>query len=326
MILIRFCHNRPANRIIRLGGKLEVVMGQNQMRHESELNVHSGWIYLLYALISLVLAVGGFVLSGMIANTDSVSFGLSITAGVVFTLVFILICCGFYNLAPNQAAVISLFGDYKGTSRQNGILWTNPFYTKKKLSLRSRNLNGDKLKVNDQIGNPIEIAAVIVWKIGDTFKASFDVENYDSFVKIQSESAVRHLANLYPYDFSETGKGISLRGNTEEVAEALKGELQERVAKAGVLIEEARISHLAYAPEIAAAMLQRQQASAVIAARQMIVEGAVGMVEMAIDKLSEKGVVNLDEERKAAMISNLMVVLCAEKAAAPIVNAGTLYH
>lgn len=294
---------------------------------EKEITVHSGWLPLFFAFLSIILAALGFVGAGTLGDQSSL-FSVSMAAGFVFSIVFVLICPGFFNLAPNQAAVISLFGDYKGTSRQNGILWANPFYSKKKLSLRSRNLNGDMLKVNDQIGNPIEIAVVTVWKIGDTFKASFDVENYESFVKVQSESAVRHLANMYPYDFSESESDskISLRGNTEEVAEALKKELQARVEKAGVVIEEARISHLAYAPEIAAAMLQRQQASAVIAARKMIVEGAVGMVDMAIEKLSEKGVVELDEERKAAMISNLMVVLCAEKAASPIVNAGTLYH
>lgn len=288
---------------------------------ETEITVRSGWPFLILLLLSLAISIASFV--GAAMNNDN---PILIIAGIVFLIVFILILCGLFNLSPNQAAVLSLFGEYKGTTKQTGILFTNPLYSKKKLSLRSRNLNGEKIKVNDQIGNPIEIAAVVVWKIGDTYKACFDVENYDSFVKIQCESAVRHLANLYPYDFSEDGKGITLRGNTEEVAEALKAELQERVAKAGVIIEEARISHLAYAPEIAAAMLQRQQASAVIAARQMIVEGAVGMVEMAIEKLSEKGVVNLDEERKAAMVSNLMVVLCAEKAPSPIVNTGTLYN
>lgn len=294
----------------------------SQEKGETEIKVQSGWLYLVLAIISLVLSAGFFIAIGAVSENP-----LFAVAGSVFAIIFVIICCGFFNLSPNQAAVLRLFGDYKGTVRQTGILWTNPFYSKKKLSLRSRNLNGDIIKVNDQIGNPIEIAAVIVWKIGDTYKASFDVESYESFVKVQSESAVRHLANLYPYDFSENAKSDkTLRGNTEEVAESLKNELQERVEKAGVQIEEARISHLAYAPEIAAAMLQRQQASAVIAARQKIVEGAVGMVEMAIDKLSEKGVVDLDEERKAAMVSNLMVVLCAEKAASPIVNAGTLYH
>lgn len=293
------------------------------VRLEKEIKAHSGWVSLIIAVASLILAIVFFVLAG---TKDEDTFAVP---GFILIFLFIFIVPGFFNLAPNQAAVLSLFGDYKGTVRQTGILWTNPFYSKKKLSLRSRNLNGDRLKVNDQVGNPIEIAAVIVWKINDTYKASFDVEDYEEFVTVQSESAVRHLANLYPYDFSEnseTDANITLRGNTEEVAQALKNELQERVAKAGVEIEEARISHLAYAPEIAAAMLQRQQASAVIAARQMIVEGAVGMVEMAIDKLSEKGVIDLDEEKKAAMVSNLMVVLCAEKSASPIVNAGTLYH
>ena len=286
---------------------------------------HSGWLFLGLMLLALAGTVALFVCSGVFGSPSGPAMAYFIP-GIALTIAFILLWMGFFNLAPNQACVLSLFGDYKGTSRQTGLLWVNPFYSKKKLSLRSHNLNGEKLKVNDQIGNPIEIAAVVVWKVSDTFRASFDVENYADFVKVQSESAVRHLANLYPYDFSEGEGTISLRGNTEEVARALTRELQERVEKAGVQIEEARISHLAYAPEIAAAMLQRQQASAVIAARQMIVEGAVGMVEMAIDKLSHNNVVDLDDERKAAMVSNLMVVLCGEKGASPIVNAGTLYH
>lgn len=303
-----------------------MIIMSGKVTNEKAIKVSTGWLSLFFAVLSILLSVLFFILCGAIDNGNSPYVGGFLAGGFVMCLVFVLLIMGLFNLAPNQAAVLSLFGDYRGTVRQTGLLWTNPFYSKKKISLRSRNLNGEKLKVNDQVGNPIEIAAVLVWKVEDTYKASFDVENYDSFVKIQSESAVRHLANAYPYDFSEGEQTISLRGNTEQVAEALKAELQERVEKAGVRIEEARISHLAYAPEIAAAMLQRQQASAVIAARQMIVEGAVGMVEMAIEKLNEKGVVNLDEERKAAMVSNLMVVLCAEKAAAPIVNAGTLYH
>ncbi|MDR3552975.1 MAG: SPFH domain-containing protein [Clostridia bacterium] len=287
-----------------------------------------GWVPLALTLLTLLLSAGAFVVSAVFFSSETGASGQAvfIVAGIVLLLVFILLCCGFYTLAPNQASVLALFGSYRGTVRATGILWANPFYTKKRISLRSRNLNGDNLKVNDQIGNPIEIAAVIVWKVSDTYRASYDVENYESYIKVQSESSVRHLANLYPYDFSEGEGGISLRGNTEEVAAALKNELNERMEKAGIVIEEARISHLAYAPEIAAAMLQRQQATAVIAARQKIVEGAVGMVEMAIEKLNEKGVVALDEERKAAMVCNLMVVLCAEKAASPIVNAGTLYH
>ena len=288
--------------------------------------ISSGWPYLFYTVLALLLSVFCFVCTALWFARNDVMIAVSVVIGIVLFIAFILLCIGFFMLAPNQACVLNLFGEYKGSVRKTGLFWVNPFYTKKKISLRSRNLNGEKLKVNDQIGNPIEIAAVIVWKVADTYKATFEVENYDSFVKVQSEAAVRHIANMYPYDFSDNPTGISLRGNTEDVAESLKKELQERLAPAGVMIEEARISHLAYAPEIAAAMLQRQQASAVIAARQMIVEGAVGMVEMAIAKLSENGVVELDEERKAAMVCNLMVVLCAEKAASPIVNAGTLYN
>lgn len=289
--------------------------------------VAAGWGMLFLSILLFAAAVALFIAGGVLnaAAGDAVT-GACVITGIVFTLAAILICCGFLMLSPNQASVLTLFGDYKGTVKNSGLMWVNPFYGKKRISLRSRNLNGQKLKVNDQIGNPIEIAAVVVWKVDDTYKASFEVENYDSFVNIQSESAVRHLANMYPYDFAEKEGAISLRGNTEEVSETLRKELTARVEKAGVVIEEARISHLAYAPEIAAAMLQRQQASAVIAARQMIVEGAVGMVEMAIDKLGEKGVVELDEEKKAAMVSNLMVVLCSEKAASPVVNAGTLYQ
>lgn len=303
-------------------------LAEKKQPREVEFHAPSGWLMLLLTILLAVVSVVCYVLAGAVFAEENVAMGVLVAAGIVLDVVFIILCCGFFNIAPNQAVVISLFGDYKGTSHQNGLLWTNPFYSKKKLSLRSRSLNGEKLKVNDQAGNPIEIAAVVVWNIQDTFKASFDVENYEAFVQVQSESAVRHLANLYPYDDTEEveGQSQSLRGNTVEVSEALKNELQARVEKAGVVIEEARISHLAYAPEIAAAMLQRQQASAVVAARQMIVEGAVGMVQMAIDKLGETGVVALDEERKAAMVSNLMVVLCAEKAASPIVNAGTLYH
>lgn len=294
--------------------------------HETLVQGRPGWAQLVLAVLILLGSIACFILTGAIGGLSNASIGLLVAAGSVLFIVFILLCCGFYMLAPNQASVLSLFGSYRGTVRANGLLWANPFYSKKKISLRSRNLNGDKLKVNDQIGNPIEIAAVIVWKVNDTYKASYDVENYESYIKVQSESSVRHLANLYPYDLNEGENSISLRGNTEEVSAALKQELNERMEKAGIVIEEARISHLAYAPEIAAAMLQRQQATAVIAARQKIVEGAVGMVEMAIEKLGENGVVALDDERKAAMVSNLMVVLCGEKSASPIVNTGTLYQ
>jgi regulator of protease activity HflC (stomatin/prohibitin superfamily) len=293
---------------------------------EIEAKTFSGYQFLILSICTLVLSAVSFLLIGIYPQSGDRMITFLVIIGIVFMMVFILLCIGFFMLTPNQACVLNLFGAYKGTVKATGFMWVNPFYTKKKISLRSRNLNGEKLKVNDLIGNPIEIAAVIVWKVADTFRASFDVENYDTYVKIQSESAVRHLASMYPYDFTEGDGKISLRGNTEEGAETLKQELQERFSKAGICVEEARISHLAYAPEIASAMLQRQAASAVIAARQKIVEGAVGMVEMAIGMLNEKGVVNLDEERKAAMVCNLMVVLCSEKAASPVVNAGTLYH
>jgi regulator of protease activity HflC (stomatin/prohibitin superfamily) len=224
---------------------------------------------------------------------------------------------------PNEAAALLLFGAYKGTVKKNGFCWANPFYTKMKISLRARNLNGEKLKVNDLSGNPIEIAAVVVWQVAETAEALFEVDDYEEYVETQSEAAVRHMASAYPYDGDEAT--ISLRGSTDELNQHLQKELQERLGRAGVDVNEARLSHLAYAPEIAGAMLQRQQASAVVAARQKIVEGAVGMVELALEELNKKTIVTLDEERKAAMVSNLMVVLCSEHSAQPIVNTGTLY-
>jgi hypothetical protein len=232
---------------------------------------------------------------------------------------------GLFTVQPNQAVVLILFGTYVGTVRDSGWWWTNPFNTRKRISLRVRSLNGHTIKVNDHAGNPVEIAAVVVWKVLETAQATFDVENYEEFVPVQSETAVRHLASEYPYDEPDTN-GISLRGSTDKVSEFLRAELQERLRQAGVEVIEARLSHLAYAPEIAGAMLQRQQASAIIAARQKIVDGAVGMVEMALDRLSANQVVELDEERKAAMVSNLLVVLCGERAATPVLNAGTLHN
>ncbi|HAB18393.1 MAG TPA: SPFH domain-containing protein [Verrucomicrobiota bacterium] len=234
---------------------------------------------------------------------------------------------GFFTLQPNEARVLILFGAYRGTARQSGFHWANPFLTRLRMSLRARNLTGEKLKVNDKRGNPIEIAAVVVWRVQDTAQASFDVDNYENYVRVQSESAVRHLANTYPYDHGEESEGteITLRSGVEEVSAALQQELGARLTKAGVLIEEARLTHLAYAPEIASAMLRRQQAEAVIAARQKIVQGAVSMVEMALTQLAEKNVVTLDDERRAAMVSNLMVVLCGESDVHPVINAGTLY-
>jgi regulator of protease activity HflC (stomatin/prohibitin superfamily) len=237
----------------------------------------------------------------------------------------LLMLRGFFMVAPNEGQVLQLFGAYRGTARAPGLRWANPFYTHHRISLRVRNFESAKLKVNDTDGNPIEIAAVVVWKVVDTAEAMFEVDNYENYVKVQSEAAVRNLATRYPYD-AHLEDQISLRGSTAEVAQELRHEIQSRLAKAGVETVEARISHLAYAPEIAAAMLRRQQAGAIIAARQKIVEGAVGMVDMALDLLAKSQRVVLDEERKAAMVSNLLVVLCADREAQPVVNTGTLYQ
>ncbi|MBC8423838.1 SPFH domain-containing protein, partial [bacterium] len=225
---------------------------------------------------------------------------------------------------PNEAAALLLFGDYKGTVKRNGFCWANPFMTKMKVSLRARNLNGEKIKVNDLTGNPIEIAAVVVWKVVETAEALFEVDDYEEYVETQSEAAVRKMASAYPYDGPEDQ--LTLRGTPDELNERLEQELQERLDRAGVKVIEARLSHLAYAPEIAGAMLQRQQASAVVAARQQIVAGAVGMVELALAELGQKKIVELDDDKKATMVSNLMVVLCSEHSAQPVVNAGTLYQ
>ena len=287
---------------------------------EIQKNVHNGLGMMMFDLLLFVASIVVFVVG---VNGESIP---GIVGGIILFIVWFFILIGFFTLQPNTAAAITLFGEYKGTVKKQGWHWANPFYTKKKVSLRSRNLNGEKLKVNDEMGNPIEIAAVVVWKVNNTVEALFDVDNYVEYVKTQSESAIRHIAGLYPYDASEDDSKLSLRGCADEVSEALKGELQERLSRAGVVVEEARISHLAYAAEIAAAMLQRQQASAIIAARQKIVEGAVGMVQMALNKLSEDGIVELDEERKAAMVSNLLVVLCGERSTQPIINTGTLHN
>jgi len=230
---------------------------------------------------------------------------------------------GFYMVAPNQSAVLQLFGRYVGTDNIEGLRWANPFYSKQKVSLRVRNFESHKLKVNDHAGNPVEIAAVVVWKVVDSAQAVFEVDDYENFVTIQSESALRHLASSYAYEAEQ--QEISLRSSGDEVTELLRSEIQARLQQAGVAVIEARISHLAYAPEVASAMLQRQQARAVVMARQQIVEGAVGMVELALQRLSEKQVVELDEERKAAMVSNLLVVLCGDHQVTPVVNAGSLY-
>jgi regulator of protease activity HflC (stomatin/prohibitin superfamily) len=248
-----------------------------------------------------------------------------VLAGVFVLVVNIVVSAGFFTVHPNKAVVMQLFGRYVGTVKDEGLRWANPFYSKKHVSLRTRNFETSRLKVNDFDGNPIEIGAVVVWKVVDSAEASFQVDDYENYVTIQSESALRNLATHYSYDAHDS-ESLSLRANTDEIANRLQHEIQERLAVAGVQVEEARISHLAYAPEIAAAMLQRQQASAIIAARQKIVEGAVGMVEMALDMLNQRSVVVLDEERKAAMVSNLLVVLCGERSTQPVINAGTLHH
>jgi regulator of protease activity HflC (stomatin/prohibitin superfamily) len=232
---------------------------------------------------------------------------------------------GLFMVNPNEGKVLQLFGEYKGTAKVQGLRWANPFLTKKKVSLRVRNFESSHLKVNDIDGNPIEIAAVVVWKVFETAEAVFEVDDYEHYVKVQSEAALRNLATSYAYD-AHDDQHVSLRGHTGAVADHLKREIQDRLTKAGVEVMEARISHLAYAPEIAAAMLQRQQAGAIIAARQRIVEGAVGMVEMALDMLSKKSIIQLDEERKAAMVSNLLVVLCGDRSTQPVINTGTIYQ
>lgn len=275
-------------------------------------------------------AISGFLMIGVASVCLAALIFLLINEmpvpAIPFILAFVFILKGIFIVNPNDAKALTLFGKYSGTTKQNGLLWANPFFARQHVSLRARNLNGQPLKVNDKIGNPIEIGAVIVWNVVDTAKALYEVNNYEQFVAIQSEAAVRHLAGTCPYDFSEDESAVvTLRGGGDKVNEMLVNELNERLSQAGIIVSEARISHLAYAPEIAGAMLQRQQASAVVSARKLIVEGAVGMVEMALARLSEKEIVHLDEERKAAMVSNLLVVLCGDKNVSPVLNTGTLY-
>jgi len=273
----------------------------------------------LIGIIVLLLANGAWLVRSI--QTQSVA---SILLAVLFGIVLLICLGGFFTVAPNEGKVLQFFGRYVGTVRDAGPRWTNPFYSKRGVSLRVRNFESSKLKVNDLDGNPIEIAAVVVWQVVDTAEALFQVNDYEDFVHIQSESALRAMATSYPYDSHDTG-ALSLRSHGKEISDHLQKEIQERLAKAGVDVVEARITHLAFAPEIAQAMLQRQQASAIIAARTRIVEGAVTMVEMALEQLQSRGVVHLDEERKAAMVSNLLVVLCGERGTQPIVNTGTLY-
>ena len=297
---------------------------QGPAHDERPIGTINGFIALFVAL-ALLVAGGLLIASAITVN------GLRWTpfvAGIVVVALGVLVLAGLYTLQPNEAAILQLFGAYRGTSRVPGLRATIPFYTRRKLSARARNLNGDRLKVNDRRGNPIEIAAVVVWHVEDTARAAFDVDDYENFVKVQSEAAVRHLASSFAYDEDDTHGGTrepTLLGSADVVANALERELQARLTQAGVVVEEARLTHLAYAPEIAQVMLRRQQAEAIIAARQKIVHGAVSMVEMALAELSAKQVVNLDDERKASMVSNLMTVLCAESEVQPVINTGTLY-
>jgi len=284
------------------------------MKQEFTIKPVSGYLALLTAILFLGGAIAGFIFN-------------IIWLGVVLTVLFIFTIMGFKVVNPNSSCVMVLFGAYKGTIRENGFFWVNPFYITRHLSLRARNFNGEPIKVNDKIGNPIKIGLVLVWRVSDTFKAVFDVDDFQHFVLVQSDAALRKLAGLYPYDnFEDHDAVIALRSGGEEVNNELEKEIRERLQICGIEVIEARINYIAYAEEIANAMLRRQQATAVVAARFKIVEGAVSMVEMALEQLSTKNIVTLDEEKKAAMVSNLMVVLCGDKDATPIVNAGTLHN
>ena len=341
---------------------------QKTPTQEREARVMSGWPMLVVTIALYVLCPVLIYLAFVNGTTSSSGSAVPqwplLIAGCVVLAVAILLSPGFFTIQPNEARVLILFGAYKGTCKQGGFRWGNPFYAngpagqgsgsqtqwnwgkksgdesqgqsgpkklkRYKVSLRARTLNGDRLKVNDKRGNPVDIAAVVVWRVEDTARAVFDVDDFESYVAMQSETAVRHLASAYPYDtgetFADTPDETTLRGNVDEVSEALRVELTERLAQAGVVVEQARLSHLAYSPEIAQAMLRRQQAEAVIAARRKIVTGAVSMVEMALHDFSEHQTIQFDEERKAAMVSNLMVVLCGESQVTPVVNTGTLYQ
>jgi len=333
-------------------------MQDTTQSREREVQVGSGWVMLPVVILTFLAGIAMIIACLVLAEGrhEPPNWWLLVT-GILLQPLGGVLAMGFFTLQPNEARVLILFGHYKGSVRTSGFHWGNPFYSngsplaqtataveaptarkpfsglaaagqrprsRHKLSLRARNLNGDRLKVNDKRGNPIEIAAVVVWRVEDTYAASFEVDDYENYVRVQSESAVRHLASGYAYDHGEENE-VTLRSGVDEVSQALRVELQERLRKAGVQVEEARLTHLAYAPEIAQAMLRRQQAEAVIAARQKIVTGAVSMVDMALRELAEKHVVQLDDERKASMVSNLMVVLCSESEVHPVVNTGTLY-
>ena len=291
------------------------------MIQEKSYTAPSGLLVVLGLLAALAVVVALFIVD--VAADSQISFG-GLTC-ILLVLVIAFLLAGVFVVNPNEGRVLQFFGRYVGTVRDQGLRWANPLFTKRRISLRVRNFETERSKVNDTDGNPVEMAAVVVWKVVDTAEATFEVDDYVNYVHVQSESAVRNLATRYPYDTHEEGR-ISLRGNTEEIAGQLQTEIQGRLHKAGVEVLEARITHLAYAPEIASAMLQRQQAGAIIAARSQIVDGAVSMVEMALENLSKREIVELDEERKAAMVSNLLVVLCGDKATQPVVNTGTLHQ
>ena len=288
------------------------------MIREKVRKVPSGYL-MLVVLLMLQLATFYWVFTAIVAQSI-----VSTVVAMLGLIIVAILWAGFFMVHPNQARVLQLFGAYAGTARESGLRWANPFYSKKAVSTRIRNFESGKLKVNDSRGSPIEIAAVVVWKVIDTAEAIFEVDDYEEFVHIQTESALRNMTTTYPYEPHE-GEGMALRSNPVEIAQALREEIQDRLEEAGVNVIEARISHLAYAPEIAHAMLRRQQASAVIAARTQIVAGAVGMVRMALEQLKEEQVVNLDEERKAALVGNLLTVLCSEEGTQPVLNTGSLY-
>jgi len=283
---------------------------------EKTISPSNGYVMLAFIFILFIGSIAAFIM-------------LKSPWMILLILLSVFLAIGLILVNPNESRVLLLFGEYKGTVKKNGLFWVNPLYTKKKISLRARNFDSERLKVNDKMGNPIMISTILVWRVRDTYRASFDVNNYENFVVVQTDAAVRKLASLYPYDnFADEGldEDITLRSSVNEVSEALEMEVTERLSIAGIEVLEARIGYLAYANEIASAMLKRQQATAIVAARHKIVEGAVSMVEMALEQLSQKEIVILDDERRAAMVSNLMVVLCSDKDAAPIVNAGTLHH
>lgn len=283
------------------------------MKHEKNIKAVSGYLMLVVLL---------FVIITMILGTISTSNPLFI----ILTLAILFIIKGFFIVNPNGSKVMVLFGAYKGTVRDNGFFWANPFYKRERISLRARNFDSERVKVNDKIGNPILINVILVWKVSDTYKAAFDVDKYEEFVRVQTDAAVRKLAGSYPYDnFDDVEADLTLRSGMDEVNEALENEITERLSMAGIEVMEARIGYLAYAPEIASSMLKRQQAVAIVAARKKIVEGAVGMVEDALEKLATDGIIDFDDDKKASMVSNLMVVLCGDKEATPVINAGSLH-